>query len=746
MADNTLQFETRVDLSGLNSGMSAAQSRVDGFATDVKTAMSQAQQATQQLADAQIQLGAAAEQGNASAAAVIREYQTQVDAANAAVARLSATESQEANVMRNSLSTRMLVTAEMRELGIATQGSGRLLSAFIAQFPALAAAAQAAFTGFALVAVGEIAVDVGKKLYDAFDLGGERARKFKDDLVDVEFQFDKTQSNLDVKLQKLIAERDKLEGKAPTNGLALDLAEATQRALELDSALVRANAERAKALGDNAPSLPQRILGTAGTGDEQKMLTQHNQNIKTATTAEAQLSEQRTYGIALTSQLNNLLQQQKDSDASARLAQQEGAVAFAEDYSKRIEAVKQLIQWKEQDDKLVSTTQKVDTAQNQVNALKGSDSGPKELAINRITQAIQAQEIADRAAAASHEAILRTWLEGYRAEQEEIKQLERADAQRTEMWKKNHAEQLQAQQAAAQATHDTNVEGIDTRQTTSANANQLSLVPDPEKQLNELRTFHAQAAAEDVRFIQEELGIYAEEPAKVDALEKKLAEVRRKADLQWLNDTKNISLQVAQAEQQALNKIENDIATTFSKSLTGQQSWAAASIKLYENVASSFIQNIVKMGEQELVALALHKSVMSSKILADAKGAAADSYEWASAWGGPIAGAIAAAGAFAGVLAFDSFEQGGIVGGGHGMPVPIMAHAGERVLTAGQTQKFESMVNSNNGGSATTTHLHYSPNINAFDRSGFRSTLQAHAGDIHDIVRQGMQSGSLKAR
>jgi len=40
-------------------------------------------------------------------------------------------------------------------------------------------------------------------------------------------------------------------------------------------------------------------------------------------------------------------------------------------------------------------------------------------------------------------------------------------------------------------------------------------------------------------------------------------------------------------------------------------------------------------------------------------------------------------------------------------------------------------------------HLHYNGQVNAFDRSGMRSTLKSHAGDILDIVREGWRSGKL---
>jgi hypothetical protein len=91
-----------------------------------------------------------------------------------------------------------------------------------------------------------------------------------------------------------------------------------------------------------------------------------------------------------------------------------------------------------------------------------------------------------------------------------------------------------------------------------------------------------------------------------------------------------------------------------------------------------------------------------------------------------------------------SFDQGGIVSGMHGMPVPIMAHAGERVLSAPQTQNFERMVNSSTS-SSRNAHINYSPTISgAFDHGSMKNMLSEQSEHILSIVRQGWNQGKLR--
>lgn len=164
MADNTLSFETRVDLSGLQSGMSAASNTVGQFATNTKSTMAAAAQATNQLADAQRQLGAAAAQGNAQAAQVIAQYQAQVAQTQAAVEALGEAEEQEAAVVQRSMSTRMAASAELRVFEGNLGGSTRAAGALLSSLPGLGEAMTAAFPVFGAVALVEILAQMGEKV------------------------------------------------------------------------------------------------------------------------------------------------------------------------------------------------------------------------------------------------------------------------------------------------------------------------------------------------------------------------------------------------------------------------------------------------------------------------------------------------------------------------------------------------------------------------------------------------------
>lgn len=133
-------------------------------------------------------------------------------------------------------------------------------------------------------------------------------------------------------------------------------------------------------------------------------------------------------------------------------------------------------------------------------------------------------------------------------------------------------------------------------------------------------------------------------------------------------------------------------------------------------------------------------------VIGDAAVAAANTFVYYSAVDPPVAPAMAAL-AYGEVLMYAplaAFEQGGIVNGRGGMPVPIMAHAGERVLSAPQTQNFERMVN--NSSSSRSTNIHYNPSISgAFDHGSMKKMLSDQSEHILSIVRGGINSGKLRA-
>lgn len=376
MAD--LSFETRVDLSGLNSGVAQAEAKIGQFANTTKQAMASAAAAAEQLADAQRQLGEAAAQGSAQASAVISDYQHQVDEANAAVERLTATETRETQAVRSSVSARMAASAELRIFEGNTQGSTRAVAALISQFPLLAAAAQAAFTGFALVAVGEIAYDVGKKLYDAFDLGGKRAEKTAEEIRGVNNELERSTTALNVQIDKLQQEEAKLE-KKPFNGLKLVLDEAAGSA-QILAARLEAVAEREKKVIEGmSASKPQLLLGGSQTGYEQTMLQEHAKWLATAKNTQDSLNESTSYGNSLQTRLTQLLVKQKEGEELVLSAAQSGASVRTTDYGNEIKAIQQLISWQQQEQQNIKATISLNKEQGVVQGLKDAKSvaGPK---------------------------------------------------------------------------------------------------------------------------------------------------------------------------------------------------------------------------------------------------------------------------------------------------------------------------------------------------------------------------------
>lgn len=214
---------------------------------------------------------------------------------------------------------------------------------------------------------------------------------------------------------------------------------------------------------------------------------------------------------------------------------------------------------------------------------------------------------------------------------------------------------------------------------------------------------------------------------------------------------KQLNQQAATESMQQWEKLFTGITTQMNKVLidmiNGHKNLAQQLAQVWNGIAQNFIQNILKMAEQYLVGLALQRTGQLSAIEHAAATAAANTYASVSAIPivGPVLAPPAAAAAFAAVLAFESFDKGGVVQGGGGRHVPVLAKAGERVLTPQQNTNFESLVNHSSASqqSVTNNHLHYNGQVNAYDRRGMRETLRSHSGDILDIFKDGVRNGQL---
>jgi hypothetical protein len=258
------------------------------------------------------------------------------------------------------------------------------------------------------------------------------------------------------------------------------------------------------------------------------------------------------------------------------------------------------------------------------------------------------------------------------------------------------------------------------------------------------------AADEEYRIAMDAL--HAKELVDQEEVNKYQQDLNREVELTRQHNRQIVQLNNQSAEQsmQGWQKLWDGMTQQMNRvlldMLNGHKNLAQQLAQVWNGIVQTFARNVLKMAEQYLIGLALQKQGQKSQILGDAKTAAANTYAAVSAIPvvGPVLAPPAAAGAFAAVLAFESFNEGGVVTAGNGAHVPVLAKAGERVLTPSQTQNFETLVNQGSTNSRSNTfNLHYNGQVNAFDRSGMRSTLQSHAEDILSIVRQGYQEGKL---
>jgi hypothetical protein len=216
-------------------------------------------------------------------------------------------------------------------------------------------------------------------------------------------------------------------------------------------------------------------------------------------------------------------------------------------------------------------------------------------------------------------------------------------------------------------------------------------------ELTQLRDLHQAELAEEMRYISEKMAIDAADEKSAEKLAQDRAkqdEIIAQAALKLAKDEQAITTAQQQQYERSFLAITRNFNTALNGWLQGTQTFGQAMTKMWDGIALAAIDNLLKIAEQWVIAMALHKTMAAQYILADASQAAANSYAWASSWGGPIAGAIAAAAAWAGAMAFDTFEYGGVVP----RTGVAMVHAGERVLPPSVNTVFERMIGQGRGG------------------------------------------------
>lgn len=325
MADE-LRVIITADASGVGPAVAQATAAVESSADQIAAAQAKATAATKALTEAQVQLGAAAEGGNAQAAAIIQQYAQASTMATAAVQQLTASE--EANTaatLSNAAAQRVDTVAtysHSEAMGAAKVSMGAMTgSAHMMEMGLAKLAAGSSVVGPMLAAMVPVAIfaagvfllyDLGEALYKAFDMGGEGAREFEQKLSSLDGSYRTLIDETSLEADKIEAANAKLEHKPNPNAIK----EA------IDDALVEADKMNAKLQGlidkeesllkmqSLAGSTLQRMTSTTGTRQEQVDLEQHALWMEKAVALEGQLAEAKSFTAVEEKKLLDLHAQQ----------------------------------------------------------------------------------------------------------------------------------------------------------------------------------------------------------------------------------------------------------------------------------------------------------------------------------------------------------------------------------------------------------------------------------------------------
>ena len=157
--------------------------------------------------------------------------------------------------------------------------------------------------------------------------------------------------------------------------------------------------------------------------------------------------------------------------------------------------------------------------------------------------------------------------------------------------------------------------------------------------------------------------------------------------------------------------------------------------QVWDKMVVSIVDDIAKMGENFLLTIVTQGLAAEKSVLISAKQAAATAWSTAP---NPIIGAVEAAATFAAVVGTytPSFEYGGVVPGAIGTAVPIIAHAGERVLPQAITQALDNSRTSNSSSASTTVNME-----NHFHKQGDMSEA-----NIARMLSRGVRRGTIPMR
>lgn len=169
MADNLIEVGVRADVSQLKASMADAASTVRSGSAAMKDGFDTAKAAVQGYEEALGALGAAAESGNAQAAAIIDEEGAAAQRAVASLKALAAAERESAAASTSAISARQAATSAIGEIEGRTMSANRAAGAFLSTTLGLGPALQAAFPVIGALALLEVLSKVAGSVHKIYD-------------------------------------------------------------------------------------------------------------------------------------------------------------------------------------------------------------------------------------------------------------------------------------------------------------------------------------------------------------------------------------------------------------------------------------------------------------------------------------------------------------------------------------------------------------------------------------------------
>jgi hypothetical protein len=337
-------------------------------------------------------------------------------------------------------------------------------------------------------------------------------------------------------------------------------------------------------------------------------------------------------------------------------------------------------------------------------------------------------------------------------------------------------ERLQAAYGALNQKH-TDAQDALGDQEKQASANYELSAQNPSDKMRELvaiRNLHQAEYQEQVQFYAQmkALALQNNDQAASRRADQELLAARKRYNQQVIGDNLALTQQMNLQWTQFFNKFNQQFQSSIQKWMLGQQKFGKSMTDLWNSMVvdleNALLQMALKWAEHEALILLHHVVTNQLKVASDGtSGAESDAIKSAfdfkdkardaaaaarkafkAAMDLPVpvnfvVAPIAAAGAFAAVMAF---EQGGFTPDTPG-GIPAMLHAKEMVLPQKYAQPFKDAVDSGslggNKGGDSHTHIHYSPTVHAYGAGSMSDVLKQHSTDIHDIVKRGQRTGHL---